>query len=1153
MASGFIFIFVYVTFQSTFSACIVPIRKNWWDANQYCIDNYGTTLATFQTENDAQDLAKIVQYDYWVGLSYIHVWRWVDTNEKLSTNQYWYPGEPNGYGDDCARTRCYDCIKKLLIGDLGCYYTRYFVCNSPITLQPNTSLTIAQSQDVYILNDVQSITDNATTLTYSQHVISYHYGQPLHLYYYMRNGDCYLPRITLHLYQTLSSFVVKVNDMDPEIGSSTGVNCGQPWQYYCPDYAIYLSQIDLTTLLSTDYLSYIEVYLLSNSNEPCNGTTHFMNASVDIQCTVNEHYKNNTTPHAVTYSMDIDVDAIDIQYEPQAFSMYFSSDRPGQPLSLTYRILNGICTDPEIIVFVGGDFDGTHERIAINITGDGSQHYDIVCDPNELCVQSQCTSSNLNDIHNTLNVFLLPQFNDPDYCFYQNRSVAAYGTVTLSCVSIETADTHNRTIYINTTDMNEPIADEYVSFTYQVKTHLTAQDVFIAFKVKSQPCYLPKVTMDFMNLDFESMAEYVNIYLNEHELKMNCRPSNNTQEVFNCVQRLPLSQSIYLNNQHSIHPQNDLNVFIEAHSNNAIHVEHLNDTLSLLGNITIECFNPSRSNENAIFVVNHDNLPGGMYHNYTITNTGHSPSYSSDLLFYIDPSSPCFRPLLSVDAYDSDYDGTEEYIEIKINNELYDTCDPGTNACNAWYPCIHSQTISEKVIFDLLIVELDSFGTSTTCNYNGDYISFLGNVTLSCFVHSDSPTQAPTIAPTWSPSAAPTRMTHSPSVPPSAFPSTSPTSTPTARPSNSPSLSPSKSPTDAPTIAPSNTPSFSPTKSPTRTPTLAPSHAPSVSPSVSPTDAPSLAPSNTPSSTPTEPPTRTPSLAPSNTPSATPNESPTDAPTLAPSTTPSFSPTKSPTRTPSLAPSHAPFFSPSVSPTLFPTDHPSRAPSKTPSIAPTVSPTDGPTSAPTFRPTYPSAHPSKAPTLIPSMPPTTVWYHVEADTSWFEFMYVPQECKTRTEAIEHCRQINNATLAQPKSLEIANILIHNVFDYVNASTANICNPPTLQFKKLVILVDGLYNRTANKIHWSDDTLCKPDYLSIIDTNHQKCFGYNMEHNTWSTFDCSYIPYAFVCQHMTPKQWYKIYLDVDDLQTAIVLITCGGILALIFIIALVQFL
>eukprot|EP01083_Nonionella_stella_P130807 397069_1 len=603
--------------------------------------------------------------------------------------------------------------------------------------------------------------------------------------------------------------------------------------------------------------------------------------------------------------------------------------------------------------------------------------------------------------------------------------------------------------------------------------------------------------------------------------------------------------------------------------------------------------------------------------------------------------------------HDSDYDGTEEYIEIKINNELYDTCDPGTNACNAWFPCIHSQTISEKVIFDLLIVELDSFGTSTTCNYNGDYISFLGNVTLSCFVHSDSPTQAPTIAPTWSPSAAPTRMTHSPSVPPSAFPSTSPTSTPTARPSNSPSFSPSKSPTDAPTIAPSNTPSFSPTKSPTRTPTLAPSHAPSVSPSVSPTDAPSLAPSNTPSSTPTEPPIRTPSLAPSNTPSATPNESPTDAPTLAPSTTPSFSPTKSPTdaptlapsntpsatptksptraptqtpsstpsfsptksptrtptlapshapsvspsvsptdapslapsntpsstpteppirtpslapsntpsfsptksptRTPSLAPSHAPFFSPSVSPTLFPTDHPSRAPSKTPSIAPTVSPTDGPTSAPTFRPTYPSAHPSKAPTLIPSMPPTTVWYHVEADTSWFEFMYVPQECKTRTEAIEHCRQINNATLAQPKSLEIANILIHNVFDYVNASTANICNPPTLQFKKLVILVDGLYNRTANKIHWSDDTLCKPDYLSIIDTNHQKCFGYNMEHNTWSTFDCSYIPYAFVCQHMTPKQWYKIYLDVDDLQTAIVLITCGSIFALIFIIALVQFL
>eukprot|EP01083_Nonionella_stella_P138209 420593_1 len=107
MGSGFIFIFVYVIFQSTFSACIVPIKKSWSDANKYCIDNYGTTLATFHNENDAQDLTKIVQNGYWVGLSDIStqgVWRWVDSNEQLSTNQYWYPGEPNGYGDDCART-----------------------------------------------------------------------------------------------------------------------------------------------------------------------------------------------------------------------------------------------------------------------------------------------------------------------------------------------------------------------------------------------------------------------------------------------------------------------------------------------------------------------------------------------------------------------------------------------------------------------------------------------------------------------------------------------------------------------------------------------------------------------------------------------------------------------------------------------------------------------------------------------------------------------------------------------------------------------------------------------------------------------------------------------------------------------------------------
>ena len=61
---------------------MVNETKNWADANTYCEETYGTTLATMKNDNDAA-LVLQAKYDYgrsiWVGLNDLNVegtWEW---------------------------------------------------------------------------------------------------------------------------------------------------------------------------------------------------------------------------------------------------------------------------------------------------------------------------------------------------------------------------------------------------------------------------------------------------------------------------------------------------------------------------------------------------------------------------------------------------------------------------------------------------------------------------------------------------------------------------------------------------------------------------------------------------------------------------------------------------------------------------------------------------------------------------------------------------------------------------------------------------------------------------------------------------------------------------------------------------------------------
>eukprot|EP01084_Bolivina_argentea_P153556 267750_1 len=109
-----------------------------------------------------------------------------------------------------------------------------------------------------------------------------------------------------------------------------------------------------------------------------------------------------------------------------------------------------------------------------------------------------------------------------------------------------------------------------------------------------------------------------------------------------------------------------------------------------------------------------------------------------------------------------------------------------------------------------------------------------------------------------------------------------------------------------------------------------------------------------------------------------------ESPTLTPTSSPTLStthPSAAPTQPPSISPSHSPTSPPSRSPSLSPSVIPSSAPSLAPSIAPSIPPTFTPSVAPSDFPTLspsqnptgtPTLNPSSAPSITPSTAPTNI-------------------------------------------------------------------------------------------------------------------------------------------------------------------------------------
>ena len=121
------------------------------DANNYCLHNYGTTLATNFTDssveyNDILSIFDIIKTYYsdniniescWIGLNDMNTegtYTWIDDNSIASIDSsYWYPGQPNNFGGN------QDCVNIILesneygLNDASCdssFTDNSFICNS---------------------------------------------------------------------------------------------------------------------------------------------------------------------------------------------------------------------------------------------------------------------------------------------------------------------------------------------------------------------------------------------------------------------------------------------------------------------------------------------------------------------------------------------------------------------------------------------------------------------------------------------------------------------------------------------------------------------------------------------------------------------------------------------------------------------------------------------------------------------------------------------------------------------------------------------------------------------------------------------------------------------------------------------------------------
>ena len=144
----------------------------WSEANQYCLDNHGTSLATITSDDDAteiKDLMASAAYNYiWIGLNEIETagdWVWASGYEcdgDCADLDWWCDDEPNSAGEQCAEFLGPDTPYLAVSGerpisyslnDKNCAASRYFICDGYLVTNPTTTSSPSAKCDTFEIDE----------------------------------------------------------------------------------------------------------------------------------------------------------------------------------------------------------------------------------------------------------------------------------------------------------------------------------------------------------------------------------------------------------------------------------------------------------------------------------------------------------------------------------------------------------------------------------------------------------------------------------------------------------------------------------------------------------------------------------------------------------------------------------------------------------------------------------------------------------------------------------------------------------------------------------------------------------------------------------------------------------------------------------------
>eukprot|EP01084_Bolivina_argentea_P037140 68656_1 len=203
---------------------------DWYTANQYCLDNYGSSLATIKSNTDAQTLidltADFVNFDFWVGLHDLDnqgTWLFADgydCGSNCLSSTYWRSGQPDNkvhtVSDDGQPVGVEHCVAirsgirtvTELLNDLVCGWTKnsgyynpiHFICNSAdeyfvsMTVD-RTGTNPYQSPISYTLPRIQSVAGHGLSNSNSNDI-------KFDINIQFINGSCYDPQLIFSFYDT---------------------------------------------------------------------------------------------------------------------------------------------------------------------------------------------------------------------------------------------------------------------------------------------------------------------------------------------------------------------------------------------------------------------------------------------------------------------------------------------------------------------------------------------------------------------------------------------------------------------------------------------------------------------------------------------------------------------------------------------------------------------------------------------------------------------------------------------------------------------------------------------------------------------------------------------------------------------------------------